>query len=149
MSSVDGSQGPESPSGWPKGSMLATQEPFVISQWADTLKPVAHWLIPPLADYLLDERRSLSAKGLIAKVYSVFEADLPDAYVRPEKKLTEAAELNATKDAKIALAKRQASSGAALAIMGKNEQIWSLMKHGLRLENWRLRPDRAVLTIVK
>jgi hypothetical protein len=55
--------------------MLVNQEPFTISQWTDVLKPVGNLLIPPMADFLPDEKRSLSAKALIAKVYSTYAAD--------------------------------------------------------------------------
>ena len=48
---------------------LAIQKPFVLAQWTDALKGVGKWLIPPLADLLVDENRSVSERGLIASVY--------------------------------------------------------------------------------
>ena len=45
---------------------LVIQKPFVIAQWTDALKGVGRWLIPPLADFLVDEKRSVSERGLIA-----------------------------------------------------------------------------------
>ena len=108
---------------------LVNQEPFVIPQWAEALKGVGRQLIPPLADFLVDEKRSLSAKGLIAKVYGIYAADVPEGYARLEKQLAEASEPNAAIEAKIALAKRQASIGMALLVMGKSEKAWPLLKH--------------------
>ena len=64
---------------------LVIQKPFVIGQWTDALKGVGKWLIPPLADFLVDEKRSVSERGLIASVYGTYAADLPDAYARLEK----------------------------------------------------------------
>ncbi|MCE9534775.1 MAG: protein kinase [Planctomycetes bacterium] len=119
---------------WEKASgdvaaTLVNQEPFVIGQWSEAMKGVGKWLIPTLADYLVDENRSLPAKGLIAKVYGIFAADTPDAYARLEKQLVEQSEPNASTDAKIALAKKQASIGMALLVMGKGARAWPLLKH--------------------
>ena len=98
---------------------LVIQKPFVIGQWTDALKGVGTWLIPPLADFLVDEKRSVSERGLIASVYGNYAADTPDAYARLEKQLAEKSEPNATAEAKIALAKKQASIGVALLVMGR------------------------------
>ena len=48
---------------------LVTQKPFTLGQWTDALKGAGKWLIPPLADILVDEKRNLSEKALIASVY--------------------------------------------------------------------------------
>ena len=108
---------------------LVVQKPFVIAQWTDALKGVGRWLIPPLADFLVDEKRSVSERGLIATVYGNFAADLPDAYARLEKQLEEKNAPDAPVDVKIALAKKQASIGMALLAMGKGEKVWPLLKH--------------------
>ena len=108
---------------------LVIQKPFVIAQWTDALKGVGRWLIPPLADFLVDEKRSVSERGLIASVYGTYAADTPDAYARLEKQLAETSEPNASVEAKIALAKKQASIGVALLVMGKGEKAWPLLKH--------------------
>ncbi len=108
---------------------LVIQEPFVIAQWAGALKGVGRWLIPPLADFLVDENRSLSARSLVAKVYGTFAADVPDAVARLENQLAETSGPEATADVKIALAKRQASIGVALLVMVKGEKAWPLLQH--------------------
>jgi serine/threonine protein kinase/formylglycine-generating enzyme required for sulfatase activity len=119
---------------WAKASggvaeTLVNQEPLVIAQWTAALKGAGRWLIPPFADFLVDENRSVSAKGLIAKVYGTYATDTPDAYARLKKRLVEASEPNASMEAKIALAKKRASIGIALFLMGKGEEFWPLMKH--------------------
>jgi formylglycine-generating enzyme required for sulfatase activity len=106
---------------------LAMQKPFVIAQWTDALKGVEKWLIPMLADYLVDEKRSVSERGLIATVYGTYATGLPDAYARLEKQLDEKSDPNAPAEAKIALAKRQASIGVALLVMGRGEKVWPLL----------------------
>ena len=68
---------------------LVIQKPFVIAQWTEALKGVGSWLIPPLAAFLVDEKRSVSERGLIASVYGTYAADVPDAYARLEKQLDE------------------------------------------------------------
>ncbi len=123
-----------SDSRWGKvsGDMAATlviQKPFVIGQWTDALKGVGRWLIPPLADFVVDEKRSVSERGLIATIYGNYAAETPDAYARLEKQLAEASEPNAFIEAKIGLAKKQASIGMALLVMGKGEKVWPLLKH--------------------
>jgi len=116
---------------WEKASgdvaeTLVIQKPFVIVQWTEVLKEVRHRLIPPLAELLVDEKRSVSERGLIANIYGTYAIDTPDAYARLEKRLAEQSEPN---DDKIALAKRHASIGMALLVMGKSEKVWPLLKH--------------------
>jgi len=119
---------------WEKASpavatTLVIQKPFVLAQWTDALKGVGRWLIPPLADFLVDEKRSVSERGLIATVYGTYAAELPDAYSRLEKQLDEKGVPDALVDAKVALARRQASVGVALLVMGREEKVWPLFEH--------------------
>jgi formylglycine-generating enzyme required for sulfatase activity len=119
---------------WEKASvdvaeMLVIQKPFVIAQWTDALKGVKKWLIPPLADLLVDEKRSVAERGLIAGAYGTYAADMPDAYIRLEKELDEIGVPNPLTDAKIALAKKQANVGVALLVMGRGEKVWPLFEH--------------------
>ena len=100
-----------------------------VLQWTDALKDVASWLIPPLAEFLLDEKRSPSERGLIASVYGSYAADMPDVYARLEKVLAERIEAAAKPEAKVALAKKQANIGIAFMIMGKSDKVWELLKH--------------------
>ena len=108
---------------------LVIQKPFVIAQWTDALRGVGGWLLPPLADFLVDEQRSVPERGLIATVYGTLTADTPDAYARLETQLGEKSAPEAPVDAKIALAEKQASIGIALLAMGKGEKVWPLLKH--------------------
>ena len=110
-------------------AMLVIQKPFVIGQWTDALKGVRKWLIPPMADFLVDEKRSVSERGLIASIYGTYAADVPHAYARLEMQLDETSKPDATEEAKDALARKQASVGMALLVMGKGEPVWSLLKH--------------------
>ena len=101
---------------------LVSRKPFVIPQWTGALKPVGSWLIPSLAEFLVDENRTVAERGLIASVYGSFAAETPDAYARLEKSLAETNKPDASTDAKTALAKKQASLGVALLVMGKGEK---------------------------
>jgi eukaryotic-like serine/threonine-protein kinase len=119
---------------WEKASpdvaaMLVMQKPFVIAQWTNALKHVGHWLVPPLADFLVDEKRSVSERGLITTIYGTYAADVPDANARLEKQLDEKSDPDASLDAKIALAKRQASVGVSLLVMGRGEKVLPLFEH--------------------
>ena len=95
-----------------------TQNQFVIARWADALRPVRHFLLPPLANFLADERRSVEKLGTIASVYGNYAVDVPDAFTCLEKHLTE----------QKTPAKRKANVGVALAVMGRWEQVWPLLK---------------------
>jgi formylglycine-generating enzyme required for sulfatase activity len=119
---------------WEKDSgdiaaMLVVQKPFVIAQWTDALRGAGKWLIPPLADFLVDEKRTVAERGLIATVYATYAADVPDAYVRLEDQLDEKPSADASVETRIALAKRQASIGVALLVMGRREKVWPLFEH--------------------
>ncbi len=108
---------------------LVIQKPFVVALWTDTLKGMGRWLLPPLAEFLVDESRGVPERGLIASVYGTFAAATPDAYLRLENQLAEQSGPHALVEAEIAVAKRQVSVGAALLVMGKGEKAWPLMRH--------------------
>jgi formylglycine-generating enzyme required for sulfatase activity len=110
-------------------AMLVVQKPFVIAQWTDALRGAGKWLIPPLAECLVDEQRSVAERGVIATVYGTYAADLPDEYARLEKQLSERPEPGAADEAKVSLARRQASIGTALLVMGRTEPVWPLLQH--------------------
>jgi formylglycine-generating enzyme required for sulfatase activity len=110
-------------------AMLVVQKPFVIAQWTDALRSAGKWLIPPLGEFLVDEKRSVAERGLIATVYGSYAAEFPDAYARLEQVLAEQSGPGASEEAKVKLARRQASIGTALQVMGRTEQVWPLLKH--------------------
>jgi formylglycine-generating enzyme required for sulfatase activity len=110
---------------------LVAQKPFVIAQWTDALKGAGKWLIPTLAEFLVDEQRSMAERGLIATVYGTYAAELPDATTRLEAQLDLKNEPNASVEAKIALARKQSSIGVALLVMGRAEKVRPLFEHRL------------------
>jgi formylglycine-generating enzyme required for sulfatase activity len=110
-------------------AMLVIQKPFVLAQWTEALQGVGRWLLPPLADLLVDKRRSVSERSVFGTVYGRYAAGTPDAYARLEKGLTETTRPNATAEAKVDLAQQQAGIGVALLAMGRGERVWPLLKH--------------------
>lgn len=109
--------------------LLAMQQAFAMPQWTEAFRGTGRWLLPSLADFLVDEKRGLSERGLIARIYGKFAAETPDRYDRLERSLTETAGPDATVEAKVDLAKKQANIGLALAVMGRSEKVWPLLKH--------------------
>ena len=107
---------------------LVNQEPFVIASWADALKGVRHCLIPHLADFLTDEKRTVSARGLIAKVYGMYATDDSYGYDRLEKQLEEKSGVNTTMDTKVSIARRKSSIVMALMVMGKVRKVLVIIK---------------------
>jgi eukaryotic-like serine/threonine-protein kinase len=107
---------------------LASQNPFVIAQWADVLRPVREFLLPPLAGFLEDETRSGSERALIARLYGKYAEGKEAAYTALERRLTIEGDTNAPVEARLALAKRRANLGVALVIQGRSEKVWLLLK---------------------
>ena len=64
---------------------LVIQKPFAIPRWTAALKPVARWLIPSLADFLVDEERTAAERGVIASVYGTYADFVPDAFPQVRK----------------------------------------------------------------
>jgi len=108
---------------------LAAQEPFAIARWADLLKPVRKALLPPLAVFLEDEKRSPAERRLIANIYGNYAADVPEAYARLEKRLAEESAPDALAEKKLELTKQQANIGVGLLMLDRGTQVWPLLKH--------------------
>jgi serine/threonine protein kinase/formylglycine-generating enzyme required for sulfatase activity len=108
---------------------LVLQNTFALGTWAEALQPVGPSLLPPLASFLEDENRNGSGRGVIANLYRTFAEGQPDAFARLEKALAEPSQADASAEAKVALAKRQANIGVALVVMGRGEKVWPLLKH--------------------
>ncbi|MFO1045258.1 MAG: SUMF1/EgtB/PvdO family nonheme iron enzyme [Planctomycetaceae bacterium] len=108
---------------------LCIQKTFEIAQWTDAFQGVGRWLITPLADFLDDDDRVLSERGLVAKVYNQFAARIPEAYDRLEELLVKESEPFSSLDARIAVAKQKASVGGGLLVMGYSRNVWPLMEH--------------------
>jgi formylglycine-generating enzyme required for sulfatase activity len=108
---------------------LALQDAFALGKWAEALQPIGRFLLPPLASFLQDEKRSASERGVIASLYKKFAEGRADAAARLEDVLADQNKPDASVEAKIALAKRQANVGVALVVMGRGEKVWPLLKH--------------------
>jgi serine/threonine protein kinase/formylglycine-generating enzyme required for sulfatase activity len=109
---------------------LVVQNAFVLGKWAEALQPVGKSLLPPLASFLQDEKRSGSERGVIANLYKIFAEGQPDAFARLEKVLAEQSKTDAAAEARAVLAKRQANIGVGLVVMGQIDRVWPLLKHG-------------------
>jgi hypothetical protein len=108
---------------------LVTENALVLGQWIDALRPVRGVLLPALAAFVEDEMRSADQRRTIAGVYGAYATDTPVAFAPLEKRLTEECAPNASDDARIVLARRQANIGVALLVMGRGEPVWPLLKH--------------------
>jgi formylglycine-generating enzyme required for sulfatase activity len=108
---------------------LVVQDPFVLARWTAALRPVRGFLLPPLASFLEDEKRSGPERALIAKVYGNYAKGQPAAIARLERRLAEQGKPNAPAEANVALVKRQANVAVALLVMGRGDKVWPLLKH--------------------
>jgi eukaryotic-like serine/threonine-protein kinase len=108
---------------------LAGQAPFEIARWTEVLKPMRKALLPPLAAYLADEKRSPAERRLIANIYGNYAADVPDAYEPLEKRLADASGPDAPAEQKLELTKKQANIGVGLLVMDRGEKVWPLLQH--------------------
>jgi serine/threonine protein kinase/formylglycine-generating enzyme required for sulfatase activity len=96
---------------------LVTENSLVLGKWSELLRPVGRWLWPPLAKLLDDEKRKEMELGTLATLFGTFAAGDAEAFARLEKGL------------RVDSARRQARLGAALLLMGRDEQVWPLLKH--------------------
>jgi serine/threonine protein kinase/formylglycine-generating enzyme required for sulfatase activity len=96
---------------------LLTENSLVQGKWSELLRPVGRWLWPPLAKLLADDRREETELGTLATLFGAFGAGETVALARLEKGLSGGS------------ARRQARLGAALFSMGRDEQVWPLLKH--------------------
>jgi formylglycine-generating enzyme required for sulfatase activity len=109
--------------------MLAVQKPFEIARWAALLRPMRKALLPPLAAFLEDEKRSPTERELIATIYGNYAADVPEAHAQLEKRLADASPPDAPAEKKLELTKHQANIGVALLVMDRRDKVWPLLKH--------------------
>jgi formylglycine-generating enzyme required for sulfatase activity len=68
---------------------LVLQNTFVLGQWAQALKEVRQALLPRLASFLDDDKRSGSERAAIAGLYRTFAEGQPEAFARLERVLTD------------------------------------------------------------
>jgi hypothetical protein len=108
---------------------LVTEDPLVLKVWAEALRPVRGFLLPPLAAFLEDEKRGWPEKGLSARLYGTYAEGRQDAFAPLDRLLARRAAPGTSEEAKLALARRQANVGVALLIMGRGEKVWPLLKH--------------------
>jgi serine/threonine protein kinase/formylglycine-generating enzyme required for sulfatase activity len=109
---------------------LVTENPLVIGKWADALRPVGRFLLPPLASFLEDQERGGSERGLSARLYGDFAGGQEDAYALLERRLAQHAAPAGSAEAELVLTKRQANVGVGLVVMGRAGSVWPLLKHG-------------------
>jgi eukaryotic-like serine/threonine-protein kinase len=119
---------------WGKASddvaaMLVAENPLVLGMWIEFLRPVRGFLLPPLAPFLVDEKRSGTERHTIASIYGTYAEGRSDAFAPLEKQLAEQPKSGASEKERTALFKRQANIGSALVVMGRGEKVWPLMKH--------------------
>jgi formylglycine-generating enzyme required for sulfatase activity len=108
---------------------LAAQKPFEIARWAEVFKSMRKVLLPALAAFLEDEKRSPAERELIANIYGKYAPDVPDAYARLETRLADESGPDAPAEKKLELTKRQANIGVALLVMDRGEKVWPLLRH--------------------
>jgi formylglycine-generating enzyme required for sulfatase activity len=108
---------------------LVTENPLVIPQWVETLRPVAGSLLVPLRAFLTDDGRGAAERELSARVYADLARDDPRALRRLEKRLARRGPPAGSADARVKWAKVQAHLGTALVVMGRGEKVWPLLRH--------------------
>jgi len=108
---------------------LVVENPLVLGMWIEALRPVSDFLLPPLAAFLEDEKRSGTERYTIATIYNNYAREQADAFARLEKKLAEQPNPNTSPDERTVLFKQQANVGAALMAIGRGGKVWPLLKH--------------------
>jgi eukaryotic-like serine/threonine-protein kinase len=107
---------------------LLAEHALALGRWAEALRPVGKFLLPPLAVALLKEERSAADRGTLARLYRGYAEDTPDGFVLLEKVLAQPSAADAKQEDRLTLARRQANAAAALAAMGRWEKVWPLLR---------------------
>jgi formylglycine-generating enzyme required for sulfatase activity len=110
-------------------SRLVAENSLVIGEWAEALRPVRRALLPPLAGLLADEGRGAAERRAITRLYGGYAEDVPNAFAPLDEVLTEGTGPDATAEARLALARRQANTAMALVELGRWETVWPLLRH--------------------
>jgi formylglycine-generating enzyme required for sulfatase activity len=110
-------------------AQLAIQKATELGTWAEALQPVGRFLLPPLARFLEDDKRSGAERAAIANLYRALGQDRPEALALLEKVLDEPLPAGPWEEAKLRQAKRQVNVAVALAAMGQGDKVWPLLKH--------------------
>jgi serine/threonine protein kinase len=108
---------------------LMIQDAFVLGKWAEALQPVGATLLPPLATFLQDEKRSAAERAVSATLYKTFAQGQAEAFAPLEKRLDQPGPAGRWDDARLKFVKEQANVGVALAAMGQGDNVWPLLKH--------------------
>jgi eukaryotic-like serine/threonine-protein kinase len=108
---------------------LMAENPLVLGQWAEALRPVGRHLLPPLTAMLLEEGRGAVERRTLTRLYADYAAGLADGFGPLEKVLAEQPGAGAAKEARLALARRQANAAVALAAVGRWEKVRPLLRH--------------------
>jgi len=116
---------PDDPRWEQMAAKVVKQNQVALFQWTDALRGVRKRLVPPLADFLEDDNHTPLERGLMAKVYGGYAADVPGAYSRLENRL----QANVSAKNKVDLAKRRACVGIALVVMNHADKVWPMLKH--------------------
>ncbi len=108
---------------------LVAENALVLGKWADALRPVRRYLLPPLAALLLEEERGAAERRTLTRLYGDYAAGVADAFGPLEKVLAEPAGAGAIAEARLALRRRQANATVALAALGQWEKVRPLLRH--------------------
>jgi serine/threonine protein kinase/formylglycine-generating enzyme required for sulfatase activity len=108
---------------------LVAENALVVGKWAEALQPVGRHLLPPLAVLLQDEKRSAAERRTITGLYAGYAGGAPNAFAPLEEVLAERSGPQASAEARLALARRQANAAVALAALGRWQKVAPLLRH--------------------
>jgi formylglycine-generating enzyme required for sulfatase activity len=108
---------------------LVAEHALVVGKWAEALRPVRRFLLPPLPALLLEEGRAAESRRLITGVYAGYVEGVPGAFAPLEQVLAEESDPMAAAPARLALVRRQANAAVALAALGRWEKVAPLLRH--------------------
>jgi eukaryotic-like serine/threonine-protein kinase len=108
---------------------LVSQNALVMGPWAEALRPVRRYLLPPLAGFLQDPGRGAVSCRTIAGICVGYAKGVPDAFAVLEETLVEESGPQATEAEQLDLARRQARAAAALTAVGQWEKVRRVLRH--------------------
>jgi eukaryotic-like serine/threonine-protein kinase len=108
---------------------LAAENGLVIARWAEALRPVRQYLLPPLAALLVADSLDAAGRRTITRLYADYAEDLPDAFVFLENEAADRTEPAANHDDRLAGQRRQANAAVALAALGRWQHVRPMLEH--------------------
>jgi formylglycine-generating enzyme required for sulfatase activity len=107
---------------------LIAEDSLVIARWAEALRPVRRYLLPPLANLLLEEGHDVASHRTIIRLFSDYAEGVPEAFAPLEEEAARESKPLLNPPEPLDRQRRQANAAAALAVLGRWQSARRLLQ---------------------